>query len=153
MMPGPEGLELHVGDLGELRDEWRVGDKRLYEIGLPGRYNDLGQWKPVVYPGKSQPLQDLARAYSDDPEVQGAYFYMLATGHRIIEFVVRSTIALPTKALTIGGRLHLWKCDTPRYTNVVLYDGWLDLERVDPEYIRSAIATIGVGRRRDTYGR
>jgi len=46
------GVELWVGDLDGLRDEWRVGDKRLYEIGLQGRYNEIGEWKPLIYPGK-----------------------------------------------------------------------------------------------------
>ena len=33
-------LAAFVGDLDAFTEEWRVGDKKLYEIGLPGRYTN-----------------------------------------------------------------------------------------------------------------
>lgn len=156
----PEGtdctnVELHpdvgffVGMIDELRDEWRVGDKRLYEIGLPGRYNKLGEWKPIIYPGNTDALQKEACSLSNDDDVQGALFYMMCTGHRVIEFVVRTTIELPIEAVTIGSKLHLWKCPPLEESsrlgqNFRLYDGWVELDSVDPESIRAAIAMIAV---------
>jgi hypothetical protein len=139
-----------VGDLNELRHEWRVGEKRLYEVGLPGRYNKVGEWKPIIYPGDSSALQKDARALSKDPEVQGVLFYMMCTGHRVIEFVARTTIELPVEGFTtFSNKLHLWKCPdnkdvSPPNVNVRIYDGWLELESTDPEYIRSGIATIAI---------
>jgi len=149
MMPHVDGVSFMVGELDSLRDEWRVGDKRLYEIGLHGRYNAFGEWRPIIYPGDSASLQREARQFSDDLNVQGAFFYMLCTGCRIIEFVVRSTIELPLGAVTFGERLHLYKCPvvdsgSTVAPNTFVYDGWFDLERVDAEYLKSAIATIGV---------
>jgi len=41
-------LGYFVGNLDNITEEWWVGDKRLYEVGLPGRYNKLGEWKPWV---------------------------------------------------------------------------------------------------------
>jgi hypothetical protein len=43
VMPGTP-INFMCGLLDALKDEWRVGDKRLYEIGLPGRYNKPGEW-------------------------------------------------------------------------------------------------------------
>lgn len=139
-----------VGDLKALRHEWRVGEKRLYEVGLPGRYNKPGEWKPIIYPGDSSALERDARALSEDPEVQGVLFYMMCTGHRVIEFVARTTIELPVEGFTtFSNKLHLWKCAniediSQSNVNVRIYDGWLDMESADPEYIRSGIATIAV---------
>jgi hypothetical protein len=46
-------------------NEYRVNGKRLYEIGLPGKYNKLGEWKPIIYPGKSDALVMEATKKSD----------------------------------------------------------------------------------------
>lgn len=145
MAPRVDGVEFQVGDLDALRDEWRVGDKRLYEIGLPSRYNKIGEWKPLIYPGKSDDLQKEAVCISDDPDVQGAFFYRLCTGHRVIEFAMRATIELPVDNVTIGEKLHLSKCDRRDIgDNWMVYDGWLEIDNTDAEYLRSAVAAIGV---------
>jgi hypothetical protein len=147
---GSDGVTPYAGDLSQLRDEWRVGEKRLYEVGLPGRYNELGEWRPLAYPRGSKSLEVEARALSDDPAVQGAIFYALCTGHRVIEFVVVTDVDLPMNGVTLGSRLHLWKCP-PREGAIFpqieerVYDGWFDLEQISPEYIRSALTAIGVG--------
>ena len=140
-------LAFHAGDLDQLRDEWRVGDKRLYEVGLGGRYNELGEWKPIVFPGNADPLRTEAEAFSDDELVQGSFFYILATGHRVIEFVISGDVELPSATLSWGDRLHLWRCpmgDMERSRGRRHYDGWFELEKVDADYIGSAIATISV---------
>lgn len=139
-----------IGDLSQKRHEWRVGEKRLFEVGLPGRYNKLGQWKPIVYPGESNPLVNEALAFSRDDGIRGTYFYMLCTGHRVIEFAVRTNIELPREYFRFGERFHLWKCppldNNPSWShNVHVYDGWFDLESTDPRSIQSAIAMIAVG--------
>jgi hypothetical protein len=100
MSPRLDGVEFYVGDIHALRSEWKVGDKRLYEIGL--------------------------------------------------EFVVRASIELPLQSVTFGKNLHLWKCPEPEALGqrgqVRVYDGWLELERQNPDsaYLRSAVAAIGV---------
>lgn len=143
-------INFMVGDLNQLRHEWRVGEKRLYEIGLTGRYNKLGEWKPIVYPGESASLVREAQLLSDDEDVQGALFYMMCTGHRVIEFVVRSTVELPSEHVTFGEQLHLWKCppfdENPHSSrSVILYDGWVDADSTTPEDIRAIIGMIGIG--------
>ena len=103
-------IEFMVGPINELKHEWRIGEKRLYEVGLPGRYNELGGWKPLIYPGESSPLEQEAIGMSDDPDVSGSIFYMMCTGHRVIEFVVRTSIEMPLENFTFGKKLHFFKC-------------------------------------------
>jgi hypothetical protein len=135
-----------VGNLSARRQEWRVGDKRLYQVGLPGRYNVLGEWKPIIYPGDAHPLQKEASAASDDPYVQGALFYMLATGYRCIEFVISTTLELPRQYYKFGKKLHLWKVPRPDQSANTgewqLYDCWIDLESGDVTELESEINFI-----------
>jgi hypothetical protein len=145
----PVDMRLNVGFIDDMKDEWRVGEQLLYEIGVTGRYNKFGEWKPLIYPGKTDHLEKEARKLSDDPDVQGALFYMMCTGYRVIEFVVRTEIELPIQNISYGEKFHLWKCpslysDESYRQNVIIYDGWLELESVAPEDIRSAIDTIGI---------
>jgi hypothetical protein len=141
-------LNFMVGGLDDLRHEWLVGGKPLYEIGLPGRYNRPGEWKPIIFPGDPQPLLTRVRSLSDDPEVQGALFYVMATGHRVIEFVVRTALELPSTYAGLGERLELFKCPSDAAGlggNIRIYDGTFTLDSIDPDEVRRAIATIGVG--------
>jgi hypothetical protein len=143
-------LAFYIGELEKRRPEWRVGDKRLYEVGLPGRYNAPGEWKPLVYPGESQGLQKDVRSLSDDPDVQGSLFYMMCTGHRVIEFVVRTNIDIPLNDFSFGEHLHLFKCPplephSSQSGNERLYDGTYELDSIDGNSITFAIAMIGIG--------
>jgi hypothetical protein len=139
-------VEFFVGSLDDLKDEWRIGDKRLYEVGLPGRYNKLGEWKPIIYPANSNQIQKEAMALSQDGDVQGSIFYMMCTGHRVIEFVVRTNVDLPSRFGNLGGRYHFCKCPTLEGCDpgIKIYDAWVDLDRTDEAAIKHAIAMIGV---------
>ena len=144
-------VNFFVGELEKLKNEWRMHGKRLYEVGLPGRYNVLGEWKPLVYPVSSEDLQAEALLVSDNSDVQAAYFYMLCTGHKLIEFVVRTTLELPNEYVNFGTFFHLSKCPVQKgkkgisETNnlIHLYDGWIDLESGSVEEIETAIRGIG----------
>jgi hypothetical protein len=139
-----------AGDLDALKPEWHVGDKWLYEIGLPGRYNPLGQWKPIIYEGSTDTIAKRARELSDNPQVRGVLFYMMCTGHRVIEFVVKTTVDLPIdKPVTFGSvvhPIHLSKCPEAEseYRNVRLYDGWVRLESGTVEEVEAALFRIAV---------
>ncbi len=138
-----------VGLLDELKPEWRIGEKRLHEIGLPGRYNKLGEWKPIIYPGDADSLLREAFSQSEDRDVQGALFYIMSTGHRVIEFVVRTKIDMPSEWVNFSETLHLWKCPLPEEApysdrDIRIYDGWVKLDSIEPEDIRHMIALIGV---------
>jgi len=152
-------IGFQVGLLDNLKHEWRIGNKRLYEVGLPGRYNKLGEWKPIVYPADSDSLQKEAASFSNDPRIQGSIFYMMCTGHRVVEFVICSTLDLPIEHATLGNKLHLWKCplldgEQPLSRNIRIYDGWVELESPGIEHVRAAIGTIAIAANRlaFTYG-
>jgi hypothetical protein len=145
-------ISFNVGLIDALTDEWRIGTKRLYEIGLPGRYNKPGEWKPLVYQakqGKTDEFQREACVLSNDPDVQGTLFYMMCTGHRVLEFIVTATLDLPFEHSSLGNNFHLWKCPTQDYLgsthpNIHIYDGWIDLEKTDSAYIKEAIDSINI---------
>ncbi len=71
--PGRE-ISFHVGIIDDLVDEWKINGRRLCEVGLPGRYNTLGEWRILLHPGKTEKIQAEVQGLSDDPEVQGALF-------------------------------------------------------------------------------
>ena len=138
-----------VGLIDNMQQDWLVDGKRLHELGLPGRYNPMGEWRPIVAPLAVSALSEKAHSLSDDPDVQGAIFYILSTGFLAVEFVALTNIDLPHESVSFGTTLHLWKVpptqDNPRYnSNLRIYDGWMELETLDPEHIKHAIAMIGV---------
>lgn len=102
-----KGVGFMVGNLDEMCDEWRIGDKRLYEVGLPGMYNNSGEWQPIVYPGNPDHLQKEAIEKTKDERAQGVLFYMFCTGHRVIEFVVKMAIKLPKRHIILPGEINL----------------------------------------------
>ena len=129
-------------------NEYRVNGKRLYEIGLPGRYNKLGEWKPLIYPAKSDHLVNECTQLSSDPDVQGILLYLRLTGHRCIEFVLRTNMQLPgQQTSTREGSIHIWKCppSTDGYysSHLRLYDCWLELESGSVEEIEVGLTNIG----------
>jgi hypothetical protein len=145
-----ESISFMVGELEALKPEWHVGDKWLYEVGLPGRYNPLGKWKPIIYEGPTGSITRRAQELSDNLPVQGILFYMMCTGHKVIEFVVRTTLDLPVeKAVAFGSTVHpvnLWKCPeaTGGHRNLRIYDGWVNLETGSVEEIEEALFRVAV---------
>lgn len=140
-----------VGSLDHSRKEWRVGNKRLFEVGLPGRYNELGKWKPIVYEGPTEEFTREVRAASDDPDVQGALFYIYTTAHRVVEFAARTTVDLPIENVVSFGPtrhpLRLWKVPITDHARLSerLYDGWISVEAPTVEAIQEALAHIRIG--------
>ena len=151
VIPG-EFVEFQVGSWDEMTNRWRVKEKYLYEIGLSGRYNKHGEWKPIEYPplGNSEEIEKEIQGITEDQFVQGCLFYIMTTCYRVIEFVVKTNINVPYEEFSFGDKFHLYKCPNvenspPIQNNYYIYDGWLELDSIDAEYIRRAIATIGVG--------
>lgn len=148
IMFGPY-VRLFSGSLDNSASEWLVAGRRLHELWLTGRYNASGEWKPIIYPVVPSDLLEEARSLSGDADVQGTLFYILSTGFRGIEFAVCTNADLPSQSGSIGGVLHLWKCPPltevpPTDSNVRVYDGWYELESIDPDEIRQALAMIGI---------
>lgn len=149
LMPEASGIGFMIGDLSKQKQEWRVGDKELYEIGLPGRYNSPGEWMPIVYPGNSDRFKNKALDATEDERIQGVLFYMYCTGYRVIEFVVKMAVKMPKKITTLPGgvELELVPQNSPikgmtDLENEFVYDGSLYLEDPKIETIKKGLDTI-----------
>lgn len=149
LIPDPSGLGFMVGNLDEMKQEWRIGDKRLYEIGLQGRYNNIGEWTPIVYPGKSDHLQQEASEASEDERIQGILFYMFCTGYRVIEFAAKMAVKLPKEMTKLPGNIYLDYVpqesvikDAPDLRNEYVYDGTLFLDDAKIETIKKGLDMI-----------
>lgn len=127
-------------------NEYRVDGNRLYEIPLPGRYNKLGEWKPIIYPGDAKHLIKECQELSDDPDVQGVLLYLRLTGHRCIEFALRANLELPGEFTgTESNDVLLWKCPPPddlSSPNIRVYDGLFDLKTGDVEEIEQCLQSL-----------
>ncbi len=126
-------------------NEYRVNGKRLCEIGLPGRYNKLGEWRPLIYPGDAHHLVDESLQLSKDPDVQGVLLYIRLTGHKCIEFAMKSNMELPGEyTATEKGDLYIRKCQADATApDMRVYDCWINLETGTAEEIERRLASIG----------
>lgn len=128
IMPDDSGVGYQIGPIDELKHEWRLNGKRLYETGLPGKYNEIGTWRPIVYPGNYDKLQQEAHDASEDRRVQGALFYMYTTGYRVLEFAVKTKIDLGEKCI-FPGEIHMVRVGKDEdLENEIIYDGWINLK-------------------------
>lgn len=95
LMCEEDGLSFFIGDFSQVKNTWMVNNNPFFQAGT--RYNPIGKWMPIVYPADPDPiLKDIA-SLSADSEVQAQLFYMKATGHKAIEFVIRSNKPLSKK--------------------------------------------------------
>jgi|HubBroStandDraft_6_1064221.scaffolds.fasta_scaffold87685_2 hypothetical protein len=99
------------------------------------RYNKLGEWRPLIFPGDAKHLIKECQELSDDPDVQGVLLNLSLTGHRCIEFSLRANLELPGEFTgTESNDVLLWKCQPPddlSNSNVRLYDGLFDFKTGD----------------------
>lgn len=113
----------------------------------PDRYNALGEWKPLIYSGNADALTVPINRMTDDEEIQGTLLYIKATGKLVAEFVVRTSLRLPSQPYSLLPNIHLWACPLPIGTtinnqNVLVYDGWMTLTNDTPESIREALDSL-----------
>jgi hypothetical protein len=136
------GVVFFVGDTSGLVSEWRIDGRPLYEVGLEGRYNPVGEWRPLVYPAKWDEYAERARTASDRPEVQGALLYVFLTGHHAVEFAARTSVELPHELVSFGGgRLELHKVPAEIGAELI-YDGTVYLEVPDAEHVEAALRDV-----------
>lgn len=136
----------YIGLIEDLKHEWRVGDKRLYELGLPGKYNKDGEWKPIIYPGNCDHLEKEAREATSDERIQGVLFYMFCTGHNAIEFVIKTPINLPDRKTELDSKIYLLQLESDNkfkeFSNDYIYDCWMELSDVSIDGIKNSIDEI-----------
>lgn len=143
-----EGIQLNVGDLKKYNeaDGWYVNGKPFEEFGT--RYNRIGFWFPIIFSRNSDVIQKKAREATKDRAVQGCLFYIYATGHKAIEFVIKSKSDIRQKENLLKRLLEkdskkLVFENIPNNTNnYFLYDGTFYLENDNPESIKNALNYI-----------
>ena len=144
-----EGIQLNVGDLKKYNeaDGWYVNGKTFEEFGT--RYNRIGFWFPIIFSRNSDVIQKKARDATPDKVVQGCLFYIYATGHKAIEFAVKSKNKLPQKGRFDLKRLFARNSKalsldpiTNEGGDYFLYDGTYYLNGDSPEVVRSALDSI-----------
>lgn len=142
--PSPGRLSFNVGMIDELKHEWMVGSKRLFEIGIPGRYNKPGEWMPIIYPGESGNYQKEAiKLANGDEQAEGAYFYIFCTGYWCIEFAVKTSIELLETVTRLPGEVLLYKVEPDeRFQSEIVYDGSYYLSDIKLETIQKGIQKI-----------
>jgi hypothetical protein len=133
-----------VGMMDELKKEWLINGKPMYEAGLYGKYNADGEWKPIEYTGDSQTPQTAALEFSEDWEVQGIFFYMYTTGFPVIEFVMRTKIELPEQLTKFDNGMRLYRIETPNdeLKNEHIYDGWMRFDDFSEQGIFNALDAV-----------
>ncbi|MBI2409518.1 hypothetical protein HYV30_00560 [Candidatus Kaiserbacteria bacterium] len=149
IMVEEEGVVMNVGDLAayEAATEWKVDGKPFDQGGT--RYNRIGYWFPILFRRNSSALQHKAQQATLDKEVQGCLFYIYATGHRAIEFVIKSNTPLfngekySRSFWSKNKYLEIEKIEN-QSGSAALYDGTYYLGDNKPETIRAALDEIDV---------
>ena len=148
-------IELNMGLIDAARPLWIFNGKPLYEKGLIGRYNKIGEWKPIIYPGSSSEISSLAHTMAkDDPDerLEGAIFYVLATCYHTIEFIIKSNIDFThdyLKSESNFGDIHYHKIDIDTKdsnfsSSLIIYDCTLELKSFTTESVKDALKLIDV---------
>ena len=149
-------IELSMGLIDSARPLWIFNGKPLYEKGLKGRYNKIGEWQPIVYPGSSSDeISSLAHIMAKDDadeRLEGAIFYILATCYHSIEFIIKSNIDFTydyMKSESSFGDIHYQKIDIDTKdsnfsSSLVVYDCTLELKSFTIESVKDALQLIDV---------
>lgn len=127
------------------KPEWRVGDKPLYEIGIPGRYNATDEWMPIIYPGESSHLQQKAYDAIEEDRIQGVLFYIYTTCHWAIEFAAKMAVKLPEEYTKLPGDVHMHRVKKEGdhdFSNEYVYDGTYFLNDISIDSIKKGLDLI-----------
>lgn len=121
---------------------------------LKPRYNEVGEWKPLVYSGDASVLQQKVNLLTDeleDKRIHGILMYIYATDCKSIEFIVKTHFEIPYDFQNIGSsigsiQLHKIKFDDSysSVANMQVYDCTLELKSVEVEDIRIALDFIDI---------
>ena len=142
-----EGISLMVGDLDAYKkaEGWFVEGKAFDEYGT--RYNKYGYWRPIIFQGDSQKIEKKVTDMIEDKIIQGCLFYIYTTGHKAIEFVLKSNKELFRKEEHSKPRFKkkkqfvVRKCEN-REGSSYLYDGTIYLKSINVESIQDALEKI-----------
>lgn len=130
-------------------------DKKILKYtDLKLRYNNVGEWKPLVFNGDINALGKEVDTLSKgeyDKRVYGALYYIKATTCNVIEFIVKTHFEIPSDFQQIGsqyGKIQLHKIafteDYFNVANIQVYDGTLELVGKEIDDIKNGLSFIDV---------
>lgn len=141
-----EGLSLHVGLLDDLREEWIVRGEPYREPMDRDRYNENGEWKPILYPAPIDKIQAVIAADTKEPREKGSLFYVKCTGQRVIEFYVHGSLDTELEELVCSNGLRLYRCSwltrSQNGTQIYVYDGTMPVSEGSLESVKKGLKEI-----------
>jgi hypothetical protein len=141
-----KGLSLQIGLLDELREEWLVRGEPYREPMERNRYNENGEWKPIVYPAPTDKIQSEITAVTKDPREWGSLFYIRCTGQQVIEFHAHGSLDTGLEELLCANGLRLYRCSwlthEEKGKQTYVYDGTLLLSDTSLKNVRKGLAEI-----------
>lgn len=149
-----DGIVFTGGFQDNYEPMYKINGEYAYIKGVPGKYNVLGEWKPIVYPGSHARVEHIVKDLvkdEKDKRVHGCLFYIVATCHHCIEFILKTRFDLPFETNTITGQfgvLHMQKITLKNSSgssfNYQVYDCTLGLNDISVESIKYALQAIDV---------
>ena len=147
MMSGKQGeVTFYVGDLDKYKEH-----PTLHAVKNPGsiKYSPKGEWKPIIYPAKTERIDKILREKNVDEQVEDCLFYILTTGYRVIEFAAKIKVKLADDEINFPNGVNLYLCREKDKINAIgqnyfIYDGWLKLSDDTEATIRKGIDTIAL---------
>jgi hypothetical protein len=141
-----EGLSLQVGLLDDLREEGLIRGEPYREPMDRDRYNQNGEWKPIVYPASTDRIQAEIQTLTQDPRVRGSLFYVRCTGQRAIEFFAKGALGTDTPEHVCADGLRLYRCDwlihEEKGSKIYVYDGTMPLKDGSLESVLAGLQGI-----------
>jgi hypothetical protein len=149
MMFEKEGFSLEIGVLDDLREEWLVKGEPYREPMDRDRYNEQGDWKPIVYPVPTDKIQAEISAATEDPKEWGSLFYIRCTGQRVIEFYVYGNLNTECEELVHTNDLRLYRCgwltQNHEGKQIYVYDGTMPLAEASLDGVKKGLRDIKAG--------
>jgi len=143
-----EGFSLQIGSLDDLREEWTVRGEPYREPMDRDRYNENGDWKPIVYRAPTDKIQAEITAATEVPAEWGALFYMRCTGQQVIEFYACGSWDTEVKELVCSNGLRLYRCSWLTHQEndrqIYAYDGTMPLNGSSLEDVKRRLVEIDV---------
>jgi hypothetical protein len=154
-----DGVHVNVGRLDKLKKEWMVLDQPFYIFGLGRRYNAYGEWKPLIYDGDidllDNRLKELLkdeRGKSSFDDLYGVYKYIMATSFHGIEFIVKTNIKMPSDQIhfNVGdnkfqlSRVPFENGVSNTFSSLFVYDCSVILSDISIENVKSMINSISI---------
>jgi hypothetical protein len=141
-----EGLSLQIGSLDDLREDWSVRGQPYREPMDRNRYNENGEWKPIIYPTPTEKIQTEIAANTKDPREQGSLFYTRCTGQPVIEFYAHGSLDTELEELVCSNELRLYRCSWLTHEEngkqIYVYDGTMPLSEASLENVKKGLREI-----------